>query len=394
MPPDTASLLPEPLEWDVFCRVIDNFGDIGVCWRLVRQLAARGHRCRLWVDDASALAWMAPEVQADGTGHPGIQVLPWPEEEKALAATTPGQVVIEAFGCTLPDHWVLRMQRPHPPVWVNLEYFSAEDYVERSHDLPSPVMHGPGQGLRKYFFFPGVTAMTGGLLCSTEAQHALSTHGTTQRQQVLHTLGLTAIQPHPDDRIVSLFCYAHAPVHAWLQQLDAASAGTTCHVLLTPGPAQQLAASWQPQANSSLNLHALPALPQPAFDHLLHVCDLNIVRGEDSAVSALWTGRPHLWHIYHQDDGAHGPKLLAFMQHWMASWPPQLAADVQQLWLAFNRLSTPAPHADMAFHTLPSLWQGQAWQQWQAFSAQSRQLQAQVPDLVTQLESFVAKLSS
>jgi hypothetical protein len=22
------------LHWDIFCRVIDNFGDIGVCWRL------------------------------------------------------------------------------------------------------------------------------------------------------------------------------------------------------------------------------------------------------------------------------------------------------------------------------------------------------------------------
>ncbi|MER2540956.1 MAG: elongation factor P maturation arginine rhamnosyltransferase EarP, partial [Azonexus sp.] len=20
--------------WDIFCRVIDNYGDIGVCWRL------------------------------------------------------------------------------------------------------------------------------------------------------------------------------------------------------------------------------------------------------------------------------------------------------------------------------------------------------------------------
>ena len=25
---------PAPLRWDIFCNVIDNFGDIGVCWRL------------------------------------------------------------------------------------------------------------------------------------------------------------------------------------------------------------------------------------------------------------------------------------------------------------------------------------------------------------------------
>ena len=26
-------------DWDVFCKVIDDLGDIGVCWRLARQLA-------------------------------------------------------------------------------------------------------------------------------------------------------------------------------------------------------------------------------------------------------------------------------------------------------------------------------------------------------------------
>ena len=49
-----------PLYWDIFCQVIDNHGDIGVCWRLASQLADHGHAVRLWVDDASALEWMAP----------------------------------------------------------------------------------------------------------------------------------------------------------------------------------------------------------------------------------------------------------------------------------------------------------------------------------------------
>ena len=46
--------------WDIFCRVIDNYGDIGVCWRLARQLANEfGQTVRLWVDDlARAVEWM------------------------------------------------------------------------------------------------------------------------------------------------------------------------------------------------------------------------------------------------------------------------------------------------------------------------------------------------
>ena len=37
--------------WDVFCRVVDNYGDAAVCWRLARQLAdEHGARVRLWID--------------------------------------------------------------------------------------------------------------------------------------------------------------------------------------------------------------------------------------------------------------------------------------------------------------------------------------------------------
>ena len=90
------------LRWDIFCRVIDNHGDLGVCWRLCADLAQRGHTVRLWVDDASALAWMAPQ------GCTGVAVHAWPETAalQALAQDATfqiGDVAIEAFGCELPE---------------------------------------------------------------------------------------------------------------------------------------------------------------------------------------------------------------------------------------------------------------------------------------------------
>ena len=130
-------------QWDVFCQVIDNFGDIGVCWRLASQLAAAGQRVRLWVDDASALAWMAPE------GAPGVQVRSW----GALPAADepPSDVLVEAFGCEIdPDFIAACADRvsagEQKPLWINLEYLSAESWVPRHHGLPSPVQHGPAAG--------------------------------------------------------------------------------------------------------------------------------------------------------------------------------------------------------------------------------------------------------
>lgn len=376
------------MRWDIFCKVIDNHGDLGVCWRLARDLAARGHTVRLWVDDAAALHWMAPEAAPEGPGHPGITVLAWPagDASPAQAWPEPGDVVIEAFGCDLPAGILARMQRPAPPRWINLEYLSAESYVERSHGLRSPVFSGPGAGLLKHFFYPGFTERTGGLLREpglAGLRDAIQDNPAA-RAQALETLGVLW---QAGERVVSVFCYPGAPVQPLLHrlsQLSRASGAAITHVLLTPGAATRDAQAL-PAAPEGLRLHPLPYLPQPAYDKLLWACDLNMVRGEDSAVRALWAGRPHVWHIYPQDDGVHDGKLQAFMDRWMASWPPGLAADVQTLWRAWNGLPTPGT----GLNALDTLWQPPALALWQAHSRQSLEELARQPDLVTQLLQFV-----
>ena len=128
-------------KWAVFCRVIDNHGDIGFAWRLAAQLAASRQTVTLFVDDASALAWMAP------FGHPRVEIQPWPNEHAPVPLEHLHDVVIEAFGCELPVAWQAAMAAaPLPPVWVNMEYFSAEAYAIRNHGLPSPVQSGPAGG--------------------------------------------------------------------------------------------------------------------------------------------------------------------------------------------------------------------------------------------------------
>ena len=129
------------LYWDIFCRVIDNHGDIGVCWRLASQLAHRGHAVRLWVDDASALEWMAP------TGVPGVEVRAWMD---GLQPTTPPDVLVEAFGCDIRTDFIAacaeRVRRgDRRPVWINLEYLSAENWVPRHH----PAQPGPAGARRR-----------------------------------------------------------------------------------------------------------------------------------------------------------------------------------------------------------------------------------------------------
>ena len=360
--------------WAIFCRVVDNHGDLGVCWRLASQLAARGHAVLLYVDDASALAWMAPE------GCPGIQLLAWPAEDVTFVPSTLPDVVIEAFGCELPLGFQAAMGlAPTPPVWVNLEYFSAEASALRNHGLPSPVMGGPAKGLTKWFFYPGLSPQGGGVLGpgvdGRSAAGITNTSAPQPQETVSAALQLVQHPPHRSQPLnISLFCYEPASLGLWLQQL--ASLPHTVHLRVTAGRASQavlaLLQSWTPPAN--LVIEQLPFLSHPEFDQLLATQDLNLVRGEDSLARAIWVGQAFLWQIYPQDDGAHWPKLKAFLQ---ATQAPPLVVQAHLAWNAEH--ATPLPAC-----TPQHLAEWHAWAQ-----GLQQRLQAET-DLLTRLKSFVA----
>ncbi len=383
MPDDASAPAHRPGQtpplWDIWCRVIDNHGDLGVCWRLACGLAARGCRVRLFVDDARALAWMAAPGQAQAQLQARIQVLdwqasgPWPDA---------GDVVIEAFGCDPPAAVVATMsQRPQPPTWLNLEYLSAESYVERSHRLPSPQ---PG-GLTKWFFYPGFTPRTGGLLRED---------GLIARRQAFDApawLARRGWAPAPGERVVSLFCYDNPALPELMQQL----ASQPTLLLATPGPAQRGLQALSPLAEglpralpAGLRVLALPWLTQTDFDQLLWACDLNFVRGEDSLVRALWAGQPFVWQLYPQHDGAHAGKLQAFLRCLQAG------SEVEALFMAWNGFG---PGGLPPLPSLQDPGEGQAVRgldqgsSWLASCHALRARLATQQDLVTQLLAFVAE---
>lgn len=374
-PPAPARPGHAPWLWDIFCQVIDNFGDVGVCWRLTADLAERGHTVRLWLDDPQALTWMAPGALQGR--WPGIDVMAWSEASKPCVLDTlaHAQVWVESFGCELPTAFVATRAQAAggvpPPVWINLEYLSAEGFVERCHALPSPVMSGPAKGWTKHFFYPGFTPATGGLLREPALLGRRSAFDARERQVFLNGLGLG----DHGETLVSLFCYDGAPVEQLLAQLD--KQAPPVHLLVTDGKARTQVQSVTARAGGGLGrlrVSFLPLLSQTDFDSLLWSCDLNFVRGEDSLVRALWAGQPFVWQIYPQDDGAHRAKLTAFLNTLDA---PNVVRDWHAQW------NITAPWGDAA---LP-LGDAHPWRAW----AQSQQQRlAQQTDLTSALLAFVA----
>jgi uncharacterized repeat protein (TIGR03837 family) len=333
--------------WDIFCNVVDNLGDIGVCWRLARQLAGEhGLAVRLWVDDLAAFRHLCPEIHADlpEQAAQGVEVRRWARDfPDTNSGLMPGDVVVEAFACRLPEAFEAAMARREPrPVWINLDYLTAESWIEGYHALPSPHPRLP---LTKYFFFPGFTEATGGLLREADLERRRQDFAASPaaRAGFLARLGVPAAAfSGADTLLVSLFSYENAALPGLL---DAWSRGDRPVLCLAPPSRNQpglerfarrrLAVGDVVRAGR-LELRLIPFVPQPDYDPLLWSCDLNFVRGEDSFVRAQWAARPLVWHIYPQAENVHHVKLSAFLDACCAGLADPAAAAVREFSLAWN----------------------------------------------------------
>lgn len=364
-----------PPSFDIFCRVIDNYGDIGVCWRLARQLAQTGvdTAVRLWVDDLRAFARIEPAIDPglELQITQGIEIRLWAD---TLPDLQPHKVVIEAFACELPAAFIGRMVE-NDSLCINLEYLSAEKWVEDCHALPSLQANG----LRKSFFFPGFTEATGGLLrepdlLETRKQWLAQP---SERWRLLSNLGMPAelIQGLQSGwRQVYLFCYPSAPVSALTEALTAQAAPSVIIVPSGVYPALKQA------VGGNLHVFEAPFVSQDDFDRLLWSSDLNFVRGEDSLVRALWAGKPLVWQIYEQQENAH----LAKLQAWLALSPyPDCVHALMQAWNTGN--------AQQASLALQSALNSSNWPIWRTQAESWSKELATAPGLARTLVDFCAQ---
>ena len=325
--------------WDIFCTVIDNFGDIGVCWRLAKQLTQDHHQAvRLWIDDLLSFSRIAPDVNSgmQRQSVQGIEICHW---QPVFAEVEPADVVIEAFACELPDAYIAAMLRKkNQPVWINLEYLSAEPWVVHYHGLPSPHPRFP---LSKTFFFPGFLPGTGGLLREKHLMAQRGAFDAAAEQAFLQRRKILERRPH--QLRISLFCYDTAPIE---QLMHILSESPVPVLLIVPqGKAAgrittllQHTTVWTEGVieHKQLTVQIVPFMAQADYDRLLWSCDINFVRGEDSFVRAQWAVHPFIWNIYPQAEGAHWKKLHAFLNLYTAHMPPETASAVRTLWLGWN----------------------------------------------------------
>lgn len=365
----------KPIFW-LFCTVIDNFGDIGVSWRLANEIQKRFNaEVHLWLDNPAALHTIVPKPNQ----YP-IHLHTWQEKHNIhYQSLSLPHVIIETFACTLPEN-VLNLIKTHSIIWLNWEYLSAEDWAVRSHAMLS-LQHN---GSAKYFWQMGFTENTGGLL--REANY------TRQHQ---HSSNIHTHHTHHTLRFY-LFGY-HSPIWAkWFecwqecnQTIEIQLSGTQIiHSLKNSQWLPEKALIDHPQYHKGcLKLTHLPFVPQEEFDKLLWSNDILFIRGEDSFVRAQYTGKPFFWHIYPQQQLIHLEKLHAFWQRTPIYQQPN------PIQTAFHALSEELNGGtqlsnEKRIHHWQTLFQHLT--QWQQLSQQWQNNLLQQTDAVTRLKEWLS----
>ncbi|MDU0810056.1 MAG: elongation factor P maturation arginine rhamnosyltransferase EarP [Burkholderia sp.] len=334
---------------DIFCFVIDNFGDIGVCLRLALQLAHEyDWQVQLFVNDLRTFARLLPDIRIDATHQMvnGIVIKHWDIQINNFIDVA--DVVIEAFACELPETYIAMMaRRAKKPVWINLEYLSAEDWVANFHLRQSPH---PRYALIKTFFFPGLSSGSGGVIKERDLDARFTAFKDDIDAQNVWWRTLTMSLPSPplNSTVISLFVYENPAINALLTQWRDGSEQIV--LLVSEGYISRIIAcffgidtfgarSYVKAGN--IVVYGLEFFPQAEYDKILWVSDLNFVRGEDSFVRAQWAARPFIWNIYPQTYDAHLPKLNAALLHVSSGLSSESLIAFKRFWHALNGLGMP-----------------------------------------------------
>ena len=279
---------------DIFCEVIDNYGDVGVAYRLAREFKRiyPHKRLRFFINKTEEINLIKKSND--------IEIITYKDIFKVENSA---DLIIETFACEIPKEYMDKALRSSKLI-INLEYFSAEDWVDDFHLQESFL----GGSLKKYFFIPGLSKKSGGILLDNEFLERKK-QVEENREYYLEKFEIK----EKYDLVGSVFSYEKNfdSLIKELKKLD-----KKVLLLVLSEKTQKNFIKYFDNSNNYDKIKAvkLPFFTYDKYEELLSLCDFNLVRGEDSFVRALLLGKPFLWHIYPQEENIHIQKLNSFLE--------------------------------------------------------------------------------
>lgn len=310
---------------DIFCQVIDNFGDVGVVYRLANQLKGR-YKIRVFIDCLRELVLLNPRVnmEKDIQLVEGIEFITYDYLKKKWESINPHEIIIEAFGCEIHQGYYTKAKE-NSRLLINLEYLSSEEWTLGFHGVESLI---GAKTLKKFFYIPGLLSGSGGVLFDREKLERMKNISPQERERLLdYYLKNFPRELREGKKIGTVFSY-EKNFEKLLETLSCQEGET---ILLLMGEKTQnsvreilkkireerFEGELEERNNiiryKNIFIECYPFIPQEEYDELILLTDFNFVRGEDSFVRAVLSGVPFLWHIYFQEEGVHMEKLRGFL---------------------------------------------------------------------------------
>ena len=302
---------------DIFCEIIDNYGDIGVVYRTAKELQKifPKSKIRAFLNKLDEFKKINSQVlDLPSQNIDGIEYITFDYLRDNANELLTAQVIIEAFGCQIPKEYI-EIAYDNSELLINLEYLSAEDWIEDFHLQSSPLGRGK---LKKVFFMPGFTEKSGGVIADSNYLERIQR--VLENKEFYEKKYLSDIEDRENKIVGTLFSYEKnfTPLLEDLKKLDKDV------VILAMGEKTQDSLrkilknfSIEDFRNSlkygKIEIKFLNFLNQEEYEELINIVDFNFVRGEDSFIRAVLTGKPYMWHIYCQEEYAHMDKIEGFL---------------------------------------------------------------------------------
>ena len=302
---------------DIFCEIIDNYGDIGVVYRTAKELQKifPESKIRVFLNRLDEFKKINSQViDLPSQNIDGIEYITFDYLRDNANKLLTAQVIIEAFGCQIPEEYI-EIAYDNSELLINLEYLSAEDWIEDFHLQSSPLGRGK---LKKVFFMPGFTEKSGGVIANSNYLERIQR--VLENKEFYEKKYLSDIEDRENKIVGTLFSYEKnfTPLLEDLKKLDKDV------VILAMGEKTQDSLrkilknfSIEDFRNSlkygKIEIKFLNFLNQEEYEELINIVDFNFVRGEDSFIRAVLTGKPYMWHIYCQEEYAHMDKIEGFL---------------------------------------------------------------------------------
>jgi len=284
---------------DIFCNIIDNYGDIGVVYRLAKELEKRGNEVRIFVNKLNDVSKIIHNFnpQLDYQKINNISFL----NLENFNINQCAWVIIEAFGTDIPDSYINNLKESSKLI-INLEYLTAESWAFDFH-LKSSI--SPKPHMEKYFYMPGFHENSGGIILDENYLNLVEKMKNNKEIFFNKFYSYLNITYNPNVYYINIFTY-NWDFDSFIKNLGKSSKKFIFFILdrrfQIPDNLPQ-----------NIQIYELDYIKQEDFDIYMNLSDFNFIRGEESIIRAILSEKPFIWNIYPQEEDYHFVKLQAFL---------------------------------------------------------------------------------